>query len=420
MYTRAIYLLCSLLIIHTTHAKDTIHKALKKGDKQSIQAHLTPETVNTRDESYNTPLHIAAQEGHEDVVTYLIKNGAYIDVYNASGKTPLHKAAKHGHDAIVKKLLNAEAKINAQDKHKETALHKACGQGYTDIVKRLLKHDANPNIFSDKRETPLYIAAKKGYLTIAQLLIQHGAHINTENKKERTALYIAVSKEHADLALFLLRKGAHVDATNKDNKTPLYKAVTKKNADLVVALLAYGASPTIQSHTQETPLQKAVRTKQIDIVCYLLAHGAPLDKTASKLSAYTELQQAMQGTMPAQKHLSAEQALRIMAGHGYNTAVLTYLESNTLEKHDAIHLLANTTVLENFGLAESLIQQSFIAQSHYVPAFERAAYLGTEKQIQRLAHLAHNTLQSQYKNLSENARKFVHKPVPSESQAHNT
>merc|ERR1711967_169073 len=45
-----------------------------------------------RDEHGNTPLHIAAQNGHEEVVKTLLKYKAYVNCVNLSGNTALHFA----------------------------------------------------------------------------------------------------------------------------------------------------------------------------------------------------------------------------------------------------------------------------------------------------------------------------------------
>ena len=44
-----------------------------------------------------TPLFIAAQEGHVEVVRFLVESGANKDQGMADGATPLFKAAEEGH-----------------------------------------------------------------------------------------------------------------------------------------------------------------------------------------------------------------------------------------------------------------------------------------------------------------------------------
>ncbi|MDD9140185.1 MAG: ankyrin repeat domain-containing protein, partial [Candidatus Cardinium sp.] len=58
-----------------------------------------------------TPLHIAAQCGHESIVTYLLNRGADINKENKKGKTPLSLAAEAGHIATAKKLMIQKAHL---------------------------------------------------------------------------------------------------------------------------------------------------------------------------------------------------------------------------------------------------------------------------------------------------------------------
>ncbi len=59
------------------------------------------------------------------------------------GRTPLHLAALQGHMQLVKLLEAARADINAKDEHGMTPLHKAAVQGHTDTAAELLAHNAH-------------------------------------------------------------------------------------------------------------------------------------------------------------------------------------------------------------------------------------------------------------------------------------
>ncbi|CAI8051151.1 Ankyrin repeat and KH domain-containing protein CBG24701, partial [Geodia barretti] len=64
-----------------------------------------------------SPLYVASQEGHSDVVDILLEAGA--DVHQAttkSGAVPLGIAAQQGHTETVQRLLKAGANVNQQNK----------------------------------------------------------------------------------------------------------------------------------------------------------------------------------------------------------------------------------------------------------------------------------------------------------------
>ena len=53
-----------------------------------------------------TPMHLAAKNGHADVVKSLMLQGANPSAKNANGCTPLHLAAKYGHANVIMALLD--------------------------------------------------------------------------------------------------------------------------------------------------------------------------------------------------------------------------------------------------------------------------------------------------------------------------
>jgi glutaminase len=51
-----------------------------------------------------TPLHLAAAEGHERIVGFLLRHGIPVDPRDRWGDTPLDEARRHGHDAVARLL----------------------------------------------------------------------------------------------------------------------------------------------------------------------------------------------------------------------------------------------------------------------------------------------------------------------------
>ena len=82
------------------------------------------EIVNSTTNEQDTPLHIAAQIGYEEIVKTLINLGADVNARKETNQTPLHLAAIAGHLSIVKFLVMNKSKVNAKDNQQQTALHK--------------------------------------------------------------------------------------------------------------------------------------------------------------------------------------------------------------------------------------------------------------------------------------------------------
>ncbi|XP_051994681.1 caskin-2-like isoform X4 [Xyrauchen texanus] len=69
----------------------------------------------------NTPLHLAARNGHKDVISLLLKAGIDINRSTKSG-TALHEAALYGKTEVVRLLLDAGIDVNIRNTYNQTAL----------------------------------------------------------------------------------------------------------------------------------------------------------------------------------------------------------------------------------------------------------------------------------------------------------
>jgi ankyrin repeat protein len=132
MTTLALPLLISFALAEAADETDSvrigwiagIHHYVEEGDLERLKELLTehPELINaprarTTKPSHNdgfTPLHHAAERGHEKIVAYLIEKKANVNANGGGGWTPLHLAAEKGQLAIVKLLVKAGAKVNAK------------------------------------------------------------------------------------------------------------------------------------------------------------------------------------------------------------------------------------------------------------------------------------------------------------------
>ena len=68
-----------------------------------------------------TPLHWAVNEGHIDVVEFLLTSNADVNAKNALGATPLHLAAFKGNKGLARLLMNNKAQVNATNNDGENA-----------------------------------------------------------------------------------------------------------------------------------------------------------------------------------------------------------------------------------------------------------------------------------------------------------
>lgn len=185
-----------------------------------------------------SPLLIAAQSGHYDIVCLLVKFGANINTFSNIGVTPLCIAVFNGYTKIVKFLLQYGAKINYQPGSLEISpLLMAAQNGYCDIVHLLLKYNAKVNTPDSSGTRALHMAAQNGHNDVVSALINATADVNVTDVRGITPLHIACYNGHRFIVQKLIQFKANIYKTTKQQSfTPLYIA-NKNNHNKIVRLL---------------------------------------------------------------------------------------------------------------------------------------------------------------------------------------
>ena len=101
-----------------------LHEAVKRGDLSSVKKLLKKLSVTTPNACKQTPMHVAAAEGHVEIIVYLYeRKKAPIDYQDRDGWTPLHCACHAGNLESIDQLLKYGADVNVQTTNGSTPMH---------------------------------------------------------------------------------------------------------------------------------------------------------------------------------------------------------------------------------------------------------------------------------------------------------
>jgi ankyrin repeat protein len=245
----------------TTHAQfETVSSRIKDGMKRLFDADqphfaiwlwlydeeavllnslssMSPETPRA------VPLYYAAKFGFRDLAEHLIaENPDHINARGGSKETPMHVAASQGHINILSLLLDHGADVDVRNKTGETPLLRASWTGKREAGWYLIDRGADINAPDERNFTPVFVAFK-GHVESARMLLERGAVIDIKNRSGETPLHQAVRWAEIELVRLFLERGADPNLANRYDDTPLEMALRFEEPEIAELLTEYGAKP---------------------------------------------------------------------------------------------------------------------------------------------------------------------------------
>ncbi|KAG8454047.1 hypothetical protein GDO86_000617 [Hymenochirus boettgeri] len=257
-----------------------LHIAARKDDTKSAALLLQNDhNADVQSKSGFTPLHIAAHYGNVNVATLLLNRGAAVDFTARNGITPLHVASKRGNTNMVKLLLDRGGQIDAKTRDGLTPLHCAARSGHDPAVELLLERGAPLLARTKNGLSPLHMAAQGDHVECVKHLLQHKAPVDDVTLDYLTSLHVAAHCGHYRVTKLLLDKRANPNARALNGFTPLHIACKKNRIKVMELLVKYGASIQAITESGLTPIHVAAFMGHLNIVLLLLQNGASPDVT---------------------------------------------------------------------------------------------------------------------------------------------
>lgn len=245
------------------------------------------------------PVHVAAGEGHIEVLRLLVQQGANVDAvcscWNVStslsapvdarrdspfyaGRTALMQAVCFSKNTIAGELIGLSADVDLQDAAGLTALALAAQHDNRNGVQMLLSAGANTALPDRDGRRAVDHAISAGHAECLQHLMQAGAdvsrgrQVSDGNLGQQSTIELAVFSGQAEIVKILAQhmpvKGYHPSL--------LHQAVRQGFGNVAQALIDAGINVDIKDHDGNTPLHYAAYYDQAGVARVLIANGADI------------------------------------------------------------------------------------------------------------------------------------------------
>jgi ankyrin repeat protein/predicted DNA-binding WGR domain protein len=218
-----------------------IHYAACSASVQALQ-YLISQNVDPKDHDNvkRTPLMYAARAGRVENVRFLIENNRSIPAAkDRQGYSAIHLAAENGHTEVIKVLIEAGVKVALGGPDRKTALHIAAARGDLEMVQFLVENNAKVTVKDKMKRSPLVLACKNGNLQVAAYLLQQGSPFVEGDSSGNTPLHYACAYGYPELIEVLMRAGANPNSVNSWNLSPTAVALLKSYFSCLRKMLDY-------------------------------------------------------------------------------------------------------------------------------------------------------------------------------------
>uniref|UniRef100_A0A182J328 Uncharacterized protein n=1 Tax=Anopheles atroparvus TaxID=41427 RepID=A0A182J328_ANOAO len=220
--------------------------------------------VNAVDCNLKTPLHVAIENQHEEIIGILLCHpGIDLKIRDKTGNTPFAAALQVCNDKaaqnILERLPNAAEQI---DQRGRNFLHLAIMRDDRESVLFLLSiHEDVNSLEHDVNQTPpLHMAVASNKEMLIRNLILAGARLNDRDAPQKTALHVVAERGTVAAVSAPLQNGADFDTVDGDGNNAPHIAVREGHISVVRELLRVSKDNTSAAILELLPLQSACQS----------------------------------------------------------------------------------------------------------------------------------------------------------------
>lgn len=222
-------------------AKETLDTVLDTGFKEFVN-NMEEQDDAEIEAAWSAMLCDAASKGDLPKLRELIENGAPVDTVDYENRTALHLAATNGQQEVVKFLIDeCGANTNPVDRFGASPMDDAIRAKHLVVVEYLREHGGNEQMAKKDRSMDLCAAAQQGNLTALRVLVVQGTDVNQGDYDNRTAAHLAAVEGHEHVLRFLFTEAnANPNVIDRWGHTPLDDAIKAKQPDAIDYIQSQG------------------------------------------------------------------------------------------------------------------------------------------------------------------------------------